>query len=376
MSPDSFKKILNDVKSTAAIEAIIALRVDLKKAGRKYKACCPFHNEKTPSFIVDPDKNNFKCYGCDKGGDAIQFLIEYDGLSFKDAVYQIAEYYGIVQTDSARLFKKTPPPAQGRSLDNAAVQARKIMSARKLLKATRPAIGTLVEAYLKSRAIDPAFIPDATLQQIRFHPKCAYWHPVGGGQPKIIAHAPAMIAPMQNSDGEVCAAHITYLKSDGSGKAKIADPDNAGEFLTAKKMRGAPWGCVIRLGPADWGMQFAEGIENGLSAMICKPDDPVWVTGSLGNMAGSGLGDGDPHPNKPGQKLPSIHPDLCRHGFLPPPECGHVILIADNDMKDPLSGEAMMARAERRMRMMGFYPEVLWPPAGMDLNDVMMGAAQ
>ncbi|WP_430933265.1 DNA primase [Saccharicrinis sp. 156] len=60
--------------------------IKLKKAGSNYKACCPFHNEKTPSFILNPAKGIFKCFGCDKGGNAIEFIKEHEGVEFKEAV--------------------------------------------------------------------------------------------------------------------------------------------------------------------------------------------------------------------------------------------------------------------------------------------------
>ena len=68
------------------IVEIISNYVDLKTIGNKYKACCPFHNEKTPSFTVTPAKGIFKCYGCGKGGDAITFIREHESLGFKEAV--------------------------------------------------------------------------------------------------------------------------------------------------------------------------------------------------------------------------------------------------------------------------------------------------
>ncbi len=68
------------------IYEVVSHFVKLKKAGSNYKACCPFHNEKTASFIVNPSKGIFKCFGCDKGGNAIEFIKEYEKVEFKEAV--------------------------------------------------------------------------------------------------------------------------------------------------------------------------------------------------------------------------------------------------------------------------------------------------
>jgi DNA primase len=70
---------INQVRDLA-IEQVIDKYVTLKKSGGSYRACCPLHDEKSPSFYVTPSKNIFKCFGCGKGGDAIEFVMEKDGL--------------------------------------------------------------------------------------------------------------------------------------------------------------------------------------------------------------------------------------------------------------------------------------------------------
>lgn len=77
------------------IEDIIGRYIDLKKAGASLKACCPLHGENTPSFVVTPAKNIFKCFGCGAGGDAIQFVMEHEKISFAEAVRTICQQQGI-----------------------------------------------------------------------------------------------------------------------------------------------------------------------------------------------------------------------------------------------------------------------------------------
>src|SRR3990167_2895123 len=67
---------IDEVKSRLNIVDIISERVRLKKTGRNFKGLCPFHSEKTPSFIVSPDRQIFKCFGCGKGGSVIDFIME------------------------------------------------------------------------------------------------------------------------------------------------------------------------------------------------------------------------------------------------------------------------------------------------------------
>ncbi len=68
------------------ILGIVSNFIELKKSGVNYSACCPFHDEKTPSFMVNPSKGIFKCFGCDKGGNAIEFIKQHECVDFKDAV--------------------------------------------------------------------------------------------------------------------------------------------------------------------------------------------------------------------------------------------------------------------------------------------------
>lgn len=82
------------VARTDIIE-VIGGRVQLKRAGREYKACCPFHDEKTPSFTVSPDKQFYHCFGCGAHGTALGFVMEYDNLGFVEAVEELAARAGL-----------------------------------------------------------------------------------------------------------------------------------------------------------------------------------------------------------------------------------------------------------------------------------------
>ena len=83
------------VRFSTDIVELIGAHVPLKKAGAVYKACCPFHQEKTPSFTVNPSRQSYKCFGCGEGGDCFGFLMKHQGLPFIDAVRMLAERAGI-----------------------------------------------------------------------------------------------------------------------------------------------------------------------------------------------------------------------------------------------------------------------------------------
>ena len=83
------------IYAAANIVDIVGDYVTLRRKGVNYVACCPFHNEKTPSFVVSPAKGLFKCFGCGKGGNAVTFLMEHESLTYPEALKMVAKRYGI-----------------------------------------------------------------------------------------------------------------------------------------------------------------------------------------------------------------------------------------------------------------------------------------
>ncbi len=89
------QQFIDDLVARTDIVELINARVPLKKAGKNYQACCPFHNEKSPSFTVSPQKQFYHCFGCSANGTALGFLMEYDRLEFVDAVEELARMHGL-----------------------------------------------------------------------------------------------------------------------------------------------------------------------------------------------------------------------------------------------------------------------------------------
>jgi DNA primase len=103
--PDSF---IEELLGRVDIVEIIERRVPLKRAGREFQACCPFHDEKTPSFTVSPQKQFYHCFGCGEHGSAIGFLMNFEGLEFPDAVEDLAHHVGL---EVPREAKRAARPA-------------------------------------------------------------------------------------------------------------------------------------------------------------------------------------------------------------------------------------------------------------------------
>ncbi len=92
---------IDDLLARVDIVELVQQRISLKKAGKDYSACCPFHDERTPSFTVSPDKQFYHCFGCGAHGTAISFLMEYDRLEFREAVSELAGLAGMELPEQA-----------------------------------------------------------------------------------------------------------------------------------------------------------------------------------------------------------------------------------------------------------------------------------
>lgn len=97
ISPKSVQEIID----TAKVEDVVQDFVSLKRRGANMIGLCPFHNEKTPSFTVSPSKNIYKCFGCGRGGNAVQFLMEHENLTFPEALRYLAQKYKIEIEETA-----------------------------------------------------------------------------------------------------------------------------------------------------------------------------------------------------------------------------------------------------------------------------------
>jgi DNA primase len=102
------REFIDDIIARTDIIELVDSRVRLKKAGRNHQACCPFHDEKSPSFTVSQDKQFYHCFGCGAHGNVISFLMEFDRLEFPEAVEELARYHSI---EVPREKGGAPPPS-------------------------------------------------------------------------------------------------------------------------------------------------------------------------------------------------------------------------------------------------------------------------
>lgn len=137
---------IDEVKARTDIVAVIGSRVNLKRAGRHWKALCPFHSEKTPSFIVSPERQSWKCFGCGKGGSVIDFVMESERVDFVEALETLAEKAGV---KLERRLADTPES----KLKEKILTANHLASEYYQYLLTKHAVGEKARGYLKTRGV-------------------------------------------------------------------------------------------------------------------------------------------------------------------------------------------------------------------------------
>ena len=234
----------NQIRTDNALPDIASATVKLIKAGREFKACCPFHNDRTPSLTLYQSKAGWRwqCFGCGLGGDVIDWLAALHRLPVADAARMLAG--GNVPS----VHVATPPPA-----DN----AHKGEQARKVWADALPIAGTPAETYLRRRNIDIGLPDCLRFARLRF-----------AGEVR-----PMLIAAVAGPDNRVQAIHRIVLKDDGSK----ADLDGG----KVKFSLGPVMGGAIRLTSSANGMLVCVGIEDGLT-LLQQQAQAVWaVTGDV-----------------------------------------------------------------------------------------------
>lgn len=357
------------------------------RSGRRYRGPCPVcgdgKSRTSTRFWVDHDGKRWGCFNggaaaCSRGGDAVDLFAFLAGMSLKAAA----------ETMVGRPLPKRPRPPEPerrrpvRTAEDEDAAKRKF--AVEMWKKARPAKGTLVETYLRSRGMYGPIL-EAALRQLRFR-RSAYH---SGSRSKPVKF-PAMVGLVRTPAGPTGGVHVTYLAPDGGGKAPIAKAKRMWGPQAAEIDGVRVPGCVWLSHPeAEGGLVEAEGIETALSAAILQ-GGPRRVVAALSLRAVQGgvqldkYGRLDPEVLKPDPQVPAF--------TWPEPEkrpWGEVAIAIDRDMK-PVKVRVRKATggtterllsAEERARICAGLARAAWlrttsatvraiaAPAGMDFND-------
>lgn len=147
---------IDEIKTRLNIVDLIGERVTLKKAGRNFKGLCPFHGEKTPSFIVSPDRQTFHCFGCGKGGSIFDFIMLLDHLDFAEALETLADRAGVT------LLRRPADTPEGKTKQKL-LEVNHLASEYYQYLLTKHAVGEKARDYLKHRGVSDKSIKTFSL---------------------------------------------------------------------------------------------------------------------------------------------------------------------------------------------------------------------
>ena len=227
---------IEDIKlRTDLAELISSYGVNLRQTGSRHTACCPFHNEKTPSFSVDSNKGLYKCFGCGEAGDAIKFVQKMDGLPFIDAVKKLAERAGV------KLETREDPEAGMRKRLYALI-AELSEFYRRCLKKTKEA--QIARDYLKSRDLGDAVQDEYRIgYAIRSAADIVKWGAKYGYSPEEIEKAGVIKAADPNKPGDRpyhrFAGRLMFTICDRQGRPvgfsgrQLVENKNSGKYVNS-----------------------------------------------------------------------------------------------------------------------------------------------
>jgi DNA primase len=278
---------IRQVIDTVSIVDLISSYFPLKRAGTSWKACCPFHSERTPSFTVSPTRNAFHCFGCGKGGNAIRFVMDYENLPFAEAVRKLAQKYAV------SLIEESSSPESAAA---SATRVRLLAMHREACSwmhqlLLRSASAADARAYLKSRNISADIAkrwhigyapaePSAWRQWARsagydeaLLTEGGLFSPAGDDQPRRSAYPRfrhRVMFPIRNDHGDVIAFSGRILAADASPAKYINSPatplfSKSHTFFGLDKSKRAilkAQSAIICEGQIDMIMCFENGIEN------------------------------------------------------------------------------------------------------------------
>lgn len=229
---------LDAIRRNNPLPAIVGGIVKLQRAGNEWKACCPFHSDKSPSFTIWKGGERFQCFGCGAQGDVLDFVQRHYGVDLPRAAAMLSG--GDLPTTDIEPLATAPKQD---SLDEA----------RAIWRGAAPAQGTAAETYLRFRRLHLPIPPTIRFSRLRYGNK-------GREHPVLIA---AVVGP----DNRLCGIQRTYLADSGHGKAAVPKPK-----LSLSRVSGG----AIRLAPAAAELIVCEGLEDGLTLQQ-ELGQAVWV---------------------------------------------------------------------------------------------------
>lgn len=232
------------IRASHSLHSIVGRSLKLVRAGNEWKACCPFHPDRSPSFTIFDSGQRFHCFGCGAGGDVLDYLQLAHNVSLREAAVMLEG--GSVPM----IVQPALPPEPDRNTTAEAIT---------IWRSAGPITGTPAEAYLRARGLDLRLPDSLRFARLRYGSKTL----------------PCLVALIANDQNKIGGIQRTFVKEDGSGKADVPSP---------KLSLGRIAGGAIRLAPAAGKLVVTGGLEDGLT-LAQELGQAVWCATGEGNIA-------------------------------------------------------------------------------------------
>jgi DNA primase len=230
---------MDALREAHPLPAVVGNSLKLMRAGNEWKACCPFHADRSPSFTIFAGGRRFYCFGCGAGGDVVDFIRLTHRVNFRDAAAILGENRSL--------------PVVSRHAPEPEPEADRTQEALSIWRNAAPIPGTPAETYLRNRGLRLRLPDSLRFARLRYGKRGREY--------------PCLVACVGSIENKVIGIQRTYLAADGSGKADVPK---------AKLSLGCVRGGAIRLAPAAAQLTVTEGLEDGLTLQQ-ELGRAVWV---------------------------------------------------------------------------------------------------
>lgn len=243
----TLNKHIEEIRANYPLTEMAKLYVHVRPNAQGGVACCPFHEDRNPSFSIFANHTRFHCHGCGVRGDVIDFVMRIHGVNFSQAITMLSD--GTIPMPEP--ITCDPPDTVDR-----------VHEARSIFEQATAAEGTPAETYLRARGIAIPIPPSIRYAVLQYQGR---------------SEMPCLVAALQDISGEVTGVQRTFLLPDGTGKAKVAKP---------KLSLGKVSGSAVHLDPnfCSGEAVVCEGLEDGLS-LAQLMEASVWVAAGASMIA-------------------------------------------------------------------------------------------
>lgn len=263
-------QITEEIKSRIDIVDLIAEHLDLKRAGQNFRGLCPFHHEKTPSFMINPSKQIFHCFGCHKGGDIFTFMMNYDNMTFQEALVYLSRKAGV------RIEQSGDVSSISRTFKDSlfSIQLEALSLFKKNLELSRQA-----SAYLKERGLNQDTLEMFSIGYSKNERESLFTHLKNRGYSLELIRASGLVYFGENGQHDFFRDRIMFPIADLQGRVIAYGGRLLSPIKSAPKYLNSPESAIFKKGESLYALNIAKAaitrkgytviVEGYLDAIMC-----------------------------------------------------------------------------------------------------------